>query len=452
MRWLLWIALALGVAGSGLQSAALASASGSRHLVARWTARTGGAIAAKPLIANKTAYVGSWNGYEYAYSERSGKLLWRSFLGVTRADCDGNMFTQGVTSSPALVGGRLYLGGGGPRWYALNATTGRRLWSVPTGDNSPTGGHYNWSSPVVYRQHAYIGIASLGDCPLVQGELLRVNIVSHAVENVWKVVPDGHLGGTIWTNPVVDPATNTVFVTTGNRPGADTSEPYAESVVALDASTLAVKSYWSLPASEAVGDSDWGTSPTFFQDSRGRPMLAAANKNGILYAFLRNGLSAGPIWQTAIAQGGADPLSGDGSVSNGVFAGDRLYFAGGGTTIEGRSYGGSVRAIDPDSGRVIWAVGLPSPVLGALAGAGGLIAVPDSDGTLYVLSMASGKVLYRNTLTHVPAPYASYGAPTIADGYLVIGTTDGVVHAFAFPPAAKVARRHKRRNLTTASG
>ena len=55
-----------------------------------------------------------------------------------------------------------------------NASTGAVLWQTYTGDNSQAGAHYNWSSPLIVGNYAYIGIASNCDNPLVQGQLLEV--------------------------------------------------------------------------------------------------------------------------------------------------------------------------------------------------------------------------------------------------------------------------------------
>lgn len=64
----------------------------------------------------------------------------------------------------------------------------------------------------------------------------------------------------------------------------------------------------------------------------------------------------------------------------------------------------------------------------ALTGQRGMVVVAAGDGSLYVLSGATGRVLYENELGA-----GVYGPPAIADGSLFIGTTDGAVHAFRFP-------------------
>ena len=397
-----------------------------------WTAQTGYTIAAQPVVSGGTVFIGSWDGYEYAFDAQSGAQKWRTFLGQTRDTCP-EATTVGVTSAPQVQNGIAYLGGGDSRWYALDVQTGSVLWTIPTGDNSPSGGHYNWSSPAIHNGAAYVGIASLCDSPLVQGRLLRVSLSTHQITNVWTVVPDGQVGGTIWTSPVVDAARNTVFVTTGNRAddASGATQQHAEAIVALDATTLAVKSYWPLPLADPTPDADWTTTPTLFTDSAGRALVSAAHKNGFVYAFNRDNLGAGPVWQVRLAQAaaGGDPGAG-GVYTTGFFDGQALYYGGGRTTIRGTSYEASLRAIDPATGRFIWEAPLPTKPFGALTGANGMIVVPPFQPALYGFEASTGRVAFRNPLEK---DNWLYGATTIANGLLYYGDGFGVVHALRFP-------------------
>jgi outer membrane protein assembly factor BamB len=400
----------------------------------QWSYATGDTIAATPQVQYDTVFIGSWDGYEYALTAPGGTQRWRTFLGrAPNPACD----TLGVTSSPVIIDGTGYLGGGYGNWYALNLISGNVLWSVPTGSLST--GHYNWSSPVALSGHAFVGVSSLCDQPLVQGQLLRVNLLSHQIENTWNVVPTGQVGGTIWTKPVVDAARNTVYVTTGNRAYDSTgnNQPYSQSLVAVDASTLAIKGHWQLPLSDPTPDPDWGTGPTLFTDSLGRDLVSAANKNGILYAFLRDNVSAGPVWTRRLAQGAVGDDPGAGAVySNGWFDGQRLYYAAGVTTVAGQAAQGAARALDPRTGAIIWEKALPSKTYGALTMANGMLVVP-SLRALRLLDPATGEILYENPLT-------LYAAAAVGGGRLFVGDVSGVVHAYKYPsspgaPTAAVA-------------
>jgi outer membrane protein assembly factor BamB len=368
-------------------------------------------------------FAGSWDGREYAIRAGTGRVLWKRSLGTTTSEKCAHYQTIGITSAPAIDGGTAYLGGGNAYWYALNTATGGVRWRVPTGDNSAAGGHYNWSSPAVFGGHAFLGVASLCDQPLVQGQLLRVDLASHAVDRVFNVVPDGRLGGSIWTTPVAEPARNRVFVTTGN--GEDI---YSEAIVSVDSESLLPLDSWKIGSQERVLDSDWGTSPTLLTDSRGRQLVAAANKNGLLYAFLRDALHDGPVWKTRIAIGGACPECGQGTASTGVFDGHRLLYAGGGTRIRKHTYRGSVRAIDPATGKVLWTRPLAGPVLGALVHRDGKLFVA-SEGALYVFRARDGALLHKNRFPND----RTWSTPLVDAHRVIVGTLNGKIQAFRLP-------------------
>jgi outer membrane protein assembly factor BamB len=388
-----------------------------------WTVQTRGSVVARAVESKGVVFAGSWDGREYAIRARDGRVLWKTALGTTASERCPHYKAAGVTSVPVVAAGTAYLGGGDAYWYALDTTSGGVRWRVPTGDNSPAGGHYNWSSPVVFAGHAFVGISSFCDIPLVQGQLLRVDLASHAIDGVWNVVPDGRQGGTIWTTPVVEPARNRVFVTTGN--GDDT---FAESIVTVDAETLLPLDSWKLSSGERVHDSDWGTSPTLLTDSSGRQLVAAANKNGVLYAFERDRLHDGPVWRRRVAVGGDCPNCGAGTVSTGAFDGRRLFYAGGATTIHKGKYAGSVRAIDPATGRVLWSRGLPGAVLGAVVQARGMVFVVAETG-LYVLRGRDGAALHVNRFRNDRL----WSAPLVDRNRVVIGTLNGKLQAYRLP-------------------
>jgi len=398
------------------------SPSNAGHLAAHWMFKTGGEIASSPTVVNGVVYVGSWDGYEYALNAADGTLIWRTNLGITSAPTC-NPTSAGVTSVATVQNGVVYVGGGDAYWYALDASTGAVLWKVYTGDNSASGGHYNWASPLLYNGYAYIGIASFGDCPLVQGQVLQVSLSTHQVVNTFNVVPTGQGGGGVWTSPTIDAASNTVYVTTGTQVGSQT---LSQAIIGLDAATLTLKSSWQIPAAQAISDSDWGTTPTVFDDATGTHLVAAANKNGYLYAYDRADVAAGPLWQQKIGTPpGSCPQCGDGMASSGAFANGRLYYASGPTTINGSTYPGSVRALDPATGAYLWQHGSPAAIVPAIASANGLI-IDGAGPTLEVLNAATGAPLYSymtgGTL---------WGAPSVSNGQIFEGSTDGYVYAFS---------------------
>ena len=135
-------------------------------------------------------YWGSWDGNEHA-TNRNGAQVWQTGLGYTySSQCDDLV---GVASTATIatvgIGGKstpvVFVGGGNASSYALNGNTGAIIWQTSLG-TSPD--NFIWSSPVYYRGSIYIGLASLGDCPLVQGKLFRLNATTGAIRNTFNVV------------------------------------------------------------------------------------------------------------------------------------------------------------------------------------------------------------------------------------------------------------------------
>ena len=416
---------------SGASGEQLLSAANASQLTRLWSFKTGGAIAAQAAIVQGVAYIGSWDGNEYAINVQTGAQVWATNLGVTSQPICYPP-SPGVTSSATVLNGTVYVGGGDAYWYALDAATGSILWKVYTGDNSPASGHYNYSSPLIYNGYAYIGVASNCDNPLVQGQIIQVSLATHLVVNTLNFVPNGQVGGGIWTSPTIDPATGLIYVTTGTL--NQSTQVLSQALVAFDSATLTIKSFWQIPAAQSVIDSDWGTTPTLMVDAKNNQLVAAINKNGYVYAFNRANVAAGPVWEHYIAAGGDCPQCGDGSVSSSVFANGVLYVSGGNTTVSGVGYPGFVRALDPGTGNVIWEHGTVGPVIAAISYDNGLI-IDGAGKTVEVLDASNGTRLYSYQTGQI-----IYGSAAVSAGVIVMGSVDTNIYAFSVgapptPPA-----------------
>jgi len=66
-------------------------------------------------------------------------------------------------------------------------------------------------------------------------------------------------------------------------------------IVSLDPTTLSVIDFRQEATPQ--NDLDFGTSPVLFSDSEGRTLVASNNKNGTIYTYDLQHLSAGAIWQ-----------------------------------------------------------------------------------------------------------------------------------------------------------
>jgi len=102
------------------------------------TGSTGFGVISSPAVANGVVYVGSVDDNVYALNATTGAKLWS----YTSAGP--------VQSSPAVANGVVYVGSNDYNVYALNATTGALLWSYTTGNVVTT-------SPAVANGVVYVG-------------------------------------------------------------------------------------------------------------------------------------------------------------------------------------------------------------------------------------------------------------------------------------------------------
>jgi uncharacterized protein (TIGR03437 family) len=360
------------------------------NLQPAWTLSVGAALAAGATVSNGVLYFGDWAGNFRAVDAKTGSVLWKAFLGKAPVPADPTCFPAiGISSQAAVLGSTVYVGGGDSAVYALDISSGQQIWRTPLAD--PTDGAYLWSSVMPYRNALYIGIASLGDCPTVRGGLARIDPQNPQHPLIRYLVPEGARGAGIWSTPAIDAATNTVFTATGNGDVQDiVAGNYSEAMLALDADTLAIKSYFFLPADEADQDLDWGSSPTLFTTPAGVPLVAATAKDGFLYAVRRSDLSL--AWKTALAVGCVAPEEGCGSVSTPAFDGKTLFVAAG-VRDPNLFFSGSVYAINPADGSVLWERDTASVLVAPVTVANGLVFASTTKG-LAVYDAATGQLFW----------------------------------------------------------
>jgi len=108
-----------------------------------WSFPTGsGAVGSSPAVVNGVVYIGDNGGKVVALNASTGILIWRFIAGDT------------VYSSPAVVNGVVYIGGDLVTEgivYAVDALSGVKLWSFSTGNL------WVYSSPAVANGVVYVG-------------------------------------------------------------------------------------------------------------------------------------------------------------------------------------------------------------------------------------------------------------------------------------------------------
>ena len=128
----------------------------------KWSFHTGGEVISSPAIVGGMVYVGSNDGNLYAIDQQSGAAKWKFATGAR------------VTSSPAVADGVAYFGSYDGNFYAVDAATGKMRWkfrnagerryaathlhgSAPDGEKMPDPFDYYLSSPAIWNGAIYFG-------------------------------------------------------------------------------------------------------------------------------------------------------------------------------------------------------------------------------------------------------------------------------------------------------
>lgn len=397
------------------------SPSNIQGLAPAWSKNIRAPLAAAASVADGTLYFGAWDGNFYAMNAADGTVLWKYFTGLAPAPADPTCFpVNGVTAQAAVAGRNVYVGGGDSAVYAFDRASGSLLWRVEIAD--PTTGAYLWSSPTVYNNALYIGVASLGDCPLVRGALVRIDLNYPSFPRIRHLAPYGQTGAGIWSTPAIDARTNTVFVTTGTGEHDESIGLWGGTMLSLDATTLRVKNYFFLPSNSTAEDIEWGSSPTLFVDANDEPLVAATGKDGVIYAVRQKDLA--PVWQTTLAIKCVDPESGCGSISTPAFDGKTLY-VGAGVADPESFQNGSLYALDPATGQVLWSVLLDGVVIAPVTVANGLVFASTTMG-LEVHDAGTGDTLWTDEQEFG----GLYSQPVVSDGVVYATYVSGRVFAW----------------------
>ncbi|MEU5695316.1 PQQ-binding-like beta-propeller repeat protein [Actinosynnema sp. NPDC020468] len=432
---------------------------GSRHNAAEWriTPATVGKLKLKwayaypkgtppvrsqPAVVGGVVYFGSPDGTFHARDAKTGAERWVTDL--TTISPGGRKAVP--WDGPSVADGKVYVGDIRGWVYALDQRTGRPLWSKQV-DAHPAA--TVTSSPIVYDGKVYVGTSSGENsnnspdgsqddpnypCCTFRGHIDALD--ARTGELVWRhyTVPQPQAVGTwpsgatryepsgagVWSSPVVDKATGTVYVGTGQNYTGSAGE--FDTLLALDARTGGVR--WRNQVTKAdtwrglcntpdaagycpgLGDDtaldyDIGATPNLFTVN-GRKLVGVGQKLGVYHVF--DATTGEVVWRRQLGV----PLPGGGISGiqwGSSYDGRRLYIS----TYFAEP--GAVHAVDPATGAVLWktpnpadgcttggAAGHPEvcfPAQGAAAtSTPGLVWEGSNDGKLRAYASGTGRVLW----------------------------------------------------------
>jgi len=176
-----------------------------------WSFPTGGTVNSSPDVVDGVVYVGSWDGNVYALNASNGEKLW-NFTTYSDTALKDSQNGGAIESSPAVVNGAVYVGSDDGNLYALNASTGYKLWNYTTSYQLTwTVGNLVTSSPAVSDGVVYVG--SVG------GDIYAFNATTG--RKIWSYYtgPSVAFGGGYWHGVQASPAVDYGMVYAGSVDG-----------------------------------------------------------------------------------------------------------------------------------------------------------------------------------------------------------------------------------------
>jgi alcohol dehydrogenase (cytochrome c) len=276
---------------------------------------------APPIVNNGVMFVATPGNQVIALEAKTGNLLWRYKRPFPEDMTPLHPTSRGV----ALYGDKVYFAAAEAVLVALNAKTGKEMWTSKVDDYKV--GHYISMAPLIVDGKVMVG--SSGGELGIRGFLAAFD--SETGKELWKTYtvpapgepgsetwPTGgeHYkrgGASIWITGTYDPETELTFWGTGNaapwfgdqRPGDNL---YTSSVVAFDVATGDMKGHFQYHPNDSW---DW--------DEVSPPLLLDYRYNGRQVKGLVNVSRSGYLWQLERTAGKINFVTGQPYVRQNVF-------------------------------------------------------------------------------------------------------------------------------------
>jgi PQQ-dependent dehydrogenase (methanol/ethanol family) len=387
-------------------------------------------------VGGDKLFMGTLDAKLVALDAKTGKLLWE-----TQIEDPEKGYSE--TMAPVYVDGKVLIGTNGGEYgvrgfvKAFDAASGKLIWTFYS---IPDKGHEG-----VWAVNDATGRNMLRDIAAEKKQLAEKG------GDFYKT-----LGGGVWMAPAVDMKTRTVFFVVGNpspdlygaeRPGDNL---YTNSMVAVDLDKGTYKWHFQYIAHD-VWDLDAVSPPILTQvkDASGKMVDAVLHggKTGHVYiheratgklirfseamipqenmwvlptpqgARMLPGANGGVEWSPMAIDPGArlvyaanlhQPMTYH--VEPSAYPGGKLWLGGAFKTIPGEEQWGRLVAVNMDTGKIVWGVKTPQPLIGGLlATAGGLVFNGEGNGWFKAFDSKTGKELWKYQCgAGVNAPPVSY--------------------------------------------
>lgn len=361
-------------------------------------------VTGTPIVDDGTVYVGDWTGHVRALDATTGEERWAQ-------DLD----THYVAGAVAVVDERVVAGTFDGRLVALDRRTGEPVWEADVDDHPQA---VVFGSPVAVDGLVVAGVGSFevfagGDEPTFRG-----HVVAHDAQTgdeawtFWVTAGDETEGPgvSVWSSPAVDVDRGHLYIGTGQA-YVPPAPPRSDALLALDLHTgrevwtrqFTADDAWTL-ANPTGLDADVGAAPNLFRTD-GVDAVGVGDKDGVYRALDRD--SGEVLWEHRLTEGG---LQG-GVMASAAVEGGRVYVA-----SNRASQGADLVALDTDTGEEVWRVDVRAHVTGPVTWANDVVYLADDAGRIGAHAAADGERLWSH---EVDAPAA--GGIAVVDGTAYAG-------------------------------
>ena len=352
----------------------------------------------------------------------------------------------GFSSSPAIVGGVVYLGNNAGETYAIDLATGNVRWTYQV--KNPI-----MSNPLVYDGLVIIGEGNADSTTYVPRRNVQVGTGPNAL-----IALNADTGAVAWTLPLAGTGMPTPVITdgvlvhhngSGDVIGVDprngkllwshdyhsiasmvgllpmpgnlvvTTGLFPNRVFAVDARNGNMVWQYQLSSNDSgVGDCPpVSDGKNVYGDYIAPPdpkLEAGVGVPGVERVYALDGKTGEVLWNVPLESGMVGPRN-ESAIP--LIAHNTLYV--------GSAIAPYMHAIDTTTGKVLWSVKVGGAVLGGVVEHDGTIYFGDRAGNLWALNASTGAVIGK---IQMPEPY-NVGSPVIVGSSLIIGSAKGDIDA-----------------------
>jgi polyvinyl alcohol dehydrogenase (cytochrome) len=385
-------------------------------------------VTGTPVVAGGTVYVGDWTGHLRALDAGSGDERWAHDLG-------GGY----VGGAAALDDDVVVVGTFDARLVAVDRNSGEPVWETSVDDHPKA---VVFGSPVLVDGLVVVGVGSFevfvpGDPPTFRGHVVAVD--AGTGDEAWRfAVTAGDEtegpGVSVWSSPAVDIDRGVLYIGTGQA-YAPPAPPRSDALLALDLRTgrevwstqFTAGDAWTITDPTGL-DADVGAAPNLFTVD-GTDAVGVGDKAGAYRALDRD--TGDVLWERQITEGG---LQG-GVMASAAVAGGIVF-----VTSNEASRDAVLAALDADTGDELWRVDVGAHVTGPVTWANDVLYVADDSGRIAAYDAAGGERLWSHAV-----PFPAAGGIAVVDGTVYAGwgwwlasepeDADGGLIAFRVPAA-----------------